>query len=345
MFQPVRQAVIMVGGPGTRLLPLTETRPKPVMPVLDRPFLKYLIDSMAVAGIKDVILACGCKSDILVKEIGDGSDMGVSIIYSDEDTPLGTGGAIKNLEDRLDKVFVAANGDTLTSVDIGAQIEEHIRSGARVTLSLSYVEDPSSSGVTVTDGTGRVTAFQEKPKKEEALSHMVNSGVYVVDRDVLRYIPERTFYDFSKQLFPLLLEKGERIQGHRARGIWVDIGKPMDLIRMNLVMAERLFRGYDFSAQLRDCSVKGDFYIGRGSSMTSSKAEDVVILERSDISDAQISRSLIMKGCTVKGAEIRNSVVGERCTINKGCTVTGSVLRDGTFLAEGSTVSGKGGKV
>ena len=210
MSSEVRQAVIMVGGKGTRLLPLTLTRPKPAMPVLDKPFLKYLIESMADAGIEEIFLACGYKSDVLAHAIGDGSDMGVRIIYSDEDTPLGTGGAIKRLEDRLDPVFLAANGDTLTSVDIAAQIREHFESGAAVTDSLSEVDDPSQAGVVRIDGDGRVLEFQDKPKREEACSNLVNSGVYVVDKKVLEYIPKDTFYDFSKDLFPLLIEKGER---------------------------------------------------------------------------------------------------------------------------------------
>ncbi|AGI47076.1 Nucleoside-diphosphate-sugar pyrophosphorylase involved in lipopolysaccharide biosynthesis/translation initiation factor 2B, gamma/epsilon subunits (eIF-2Bgamma/eIF-2Bepsilon) [Thermoplasmatales archaeon BRNA1] len=343
MSPEVRQAVIMVGGLGTRLLPLTETRPKPAMPVLDRPFLKYLIDSIARAGIEEVILACGYKSDILAKEIGDGSDMGVRILYSDEDTPLGTGGAIKSLEDRLDDVFVAANGDTLTSVDVGAQIEEHFSSGAMVTVSLSEVEDPSSSGVAVIDSEGRITAFQEKPKREEALSHLVNSGLYVVDKRVLRYIPEKSFYDFSKELFPLLLEKGERMQGHMARGIWIDIGKPLDLIRMNLTMAERLYPGQDWSGRVTESDVKGTFYIGEGSEFSHSASSDSVVSEGCTIKESKLSGSFIMKGSCIEGATVVRSIVGEGCIIKNGSVVTDSVLRDGTVLEAGSVTVGRMG--
>ncbi|MDY7060609.1 MAG: NDP-sugar synthase, partial [Methanomethylophilus alvi] len=270
MSSEVRQAVIMVGGKGTRLLPLTLTRPKPAMPVLDKPFLKYLIESMADAGIEEIFLACGYKSDVLAHAIGDGSDMGVRIIYSDEDTPLGTGGAIKRLEDRLDPVFLAANGDTLTSVDIAAQIREHFESGAAVTDSLSEVDDPSQAGVVRIDGDGRILEFQDKPKREEACSNLVNSGVYVVDKKVLGYIPKDTFYDFSKDLFPLLIEKGERLQGHMAKGVWVDIGRPHDLIRMNLVMADRLYRGHDWSDSAEDSVLDGTVYLGDGTVVRSS---------------------------------------------------------------------------
>ena len=142
MVGKVRQAVVMVGGKGTRLLPLTETKPKIILPVADRPCLWYLLRSLAKAGIEEVILACGYKSEQMRDAIGDGSDLGISIVYSYEDEPLGTGGAMKLVEDRLDDVFVAANGDVFASIDVSAEIEEHIRSEAFVTIALTPVENP-----------------------------------------------------------------------------------------------------------------------------------------------------------------------------------------------------------
>ena len=334
MSSEVRQAVIMVGGKGTRLLPLTLTRPKPAMPVLDKPFLKYLIESMADAGIEEIFLACGYKSDVLAHAIGDGSDMGVRIIYSDEDTPLGTGGAIKRLEDRLDPVFLAANGDTLTSVDIAAQIREHFESGAAVTDSLSEVDDPSQAGVVRIDGDGRILEFQDKPKREEACSNLVNSGVYVVDKKVLEYIPNDTFYDFSKDLFPLLIEKGERLQGHMAKGVWVDIGRPHDLIRMNLVMADRLYRGHDWSDSAEDSVLDGTVYLGDGTVVRSSKVSESVISKGCDVRSSYLSGTFVMGACRIDGARVENSILGEGCVLKKGCLVVDSVLKDGTVVDE-----------
>ena len=334
MSSEVRQAVIMVGGKGTRLLPLTLTRPKPAMPVLDKPFLKYLIESMADAGIEEIFLACGYKSDILAHAIGDGSDMGVRIIYSDEDTPLGTGGAIKRLEDRLDPVFLAANGDTLTSVDIAAQIREHFESGAAVTDSLSEVDDPSQAGVVRIDGDGRILEFQDKPKREEACSNLVNSGVYVVDKKVLEYIPKDTFYDFSKDLFPLLIEKGERLQGHMAKGVWVDIGRPHDLIRMNLVMADRLYRGHDWSDSAEDSVLDGTVYLGDGTVVRSSKVSESVISKGCDVRSSYLSGTFVMEACRIDGARVENSILGEGCVLKKGCLVVDSVPKDGTVVDE-----------
>ena len=334
MSSEVRQAVIMVGGKGTRLLPLTLTRPKPAMPVLDKPFLKYLIESMADAGIEEIFLACGYKSDVLAHAIGDGSDMGVRIIYSDEDTPLGTGGAIKRLEDRLDPVFLAANGDTLTSVDIAAQIREHFESGAAVTDSLSEVDDPSQAGVVRIDGDGRILEFQDKPKREEACSNLVNSGVYVVDKKVLEYIPKDTFYDFSKDLFPLLIEKGERLQGHMAKGVWVDIGRPHDLIRMNLVMADRLYRGHDWSDSAEDSVLDGTVYLGDGTVVRSSKVSESVISKGCDVRSSYLSGTCVMGACRIDGARVEDLGLGEGCVLKKGCLVVDSVLKDGTVVDE-----------
>lgn len=340
MQSEVRQAVIMVGGKGTRLLPLTLTRPKPAMPVLDKPFLKYLIESMVSAGIEEIFLACGYKSDVLAQSIGDGSDMGIRIIYSDEETPLGTGGAIKKLEDRLDPVFVAANGDTLTSADIAAQIREHLSSGAMVTVSLSEVDDPSHYGVVRIDGAGRILEFQEKPKREEAFSNLVNSGVYVVDRRCLAHIPENSFFDFSKEMFPLLIAEGERLQGHMAKGIWIDIGRPHDLIRMNLVMAGRLYSGHDWSSKASDSDISGAVYIGEGSSVGSSSISESVISKRCVVMSSDLKGSLVMEGCCVRGAYVENSILGAGCVLGKGCRVVDSVLGDGTVVDAGQNIDG-----
>lgn len=195
MRQIVKQAVILVGGLGTRLMPLTINRPKPTMPVLDEPFVNYLIKSLSKANITDIIMACGYKPDILAKFVGNGKDMGVNITYIVEDTPLGTAGAIKNLESILDPVFVCANGDTLNFLDVSSVIETHFRLDARLTISMAQVEDPSNSGVLVVNDNGYVKHFQEKPNKEDALSNNVSTGLYVMNREILEFVPNDTFFD------------------------------------------------------------------------------------------------------------------------------------------------------
>ena len=182
------------------------------------------------------------------------------------------------------------------------------------------------------DGDGRILEFQDKPKREEACSNLVNSGVYVVDKKVLEYIPKDTFYDFSKDLFPLLIEKGGRLQGHMAKGVWVDIGRPHDLIRMNLVMADRLYRGHDWSDSAEDSVLDGTVYLGDGTVVRSSKVSESVISKGCDVFSSEISGSFMMNGCNVTNAYVENSILGEGCILKEGCKVTNSVLRDGTVV-------------
>lgn len=257
----VRQAVIMVGGRGTRLRPLTETRPKPALPVLDVPLICYLLRSFAAAGIRKVFLACGYRSGYLEKAVGDGTDMGLEIEYSVEDTPLGTGGAMKLLEPALDDVFCAANGDTFADLDLRGLIDDHFRTGASVTMALTRTENPTEAGIVRVEEDGRISEFKEKPRPEEVFSDLINAGVYVVDRDVLSMVPEDTFFDFNRDLFPLIMSGGGRLQGRPLEGLWMDVGRPRDLLRANLLVA----------------SEKGR-YTGEGSAVTGSVLRDTVVL-------------------------------------------------------------------
>lgn len=341
MADKIRQAVILVGGFGTRLLPLTRTRPKPVMPVLDRPFLHYLIQSMAEAGITEVILACGYKSDVLAEKLGNGQDLGITISYVDEDTPLGTAGAIKNIESRLDPVFVASNGDTLNFVDVKSQIETHLNTGADVTLSLSEMEDVSSYGVVVMDDTGRITAFQEKPKPGEEISHMVNTGLYVMNRSILSFVPENTFFDLSKDLYPILLKEKKKMQGHPAKGIWIDIGKPHDLIMMNQVMADTLYKNKDWNGFADNSMITGSSYIGKESTLDSSVLTDSIISRGCTVKDSKLKGTLIMERCTIQKADISNSIVGEGCVIDEGSKITDCVLGDNVVVGPGTQLEGQ----
>ena len=341
MADKIRQAVILVGGFGTRLLPLTRTRPKPVMPVLDRPFLHYLIQSMAEAGITEVILACGYKSDVLAEKLGNGQDLGITISYVDEDTPLGTAGAIKNIESRLDPVFVASNGDTLNFVDVKSQIETHLNTGADVTLSLSEMEDVSSYGVVVMDDTGRITAFQEKPKPGEEISHMVNTGLYVMNRSILSFVPENTFFDLSKDLYPILLKEKKKMQGHPAKGIWIDIGKPHDLIMMNQVMADTLYKNRDWNGFADNSMITGSSYIGKESTLDSSVLTDSIISRGCTVKDSKLKGTLIMEKCTIQKADISNSIVGEGCVIDEGSKITDCVLGDNVVVRPGTQLEGQ----
>lgn len=331
-----RQAVVMVGGKGTRLLPLTETRPKIILPVADRPCLWYLLRSLAVGGVEEVILACGYKSDLMRAAIGDGSDLGLDIQYSYEDEPLGTGGAMKLVEDRLDDTFVAVNGDVFVSMDVSGEIETHLRTGAAVTIALTHVDNPCEFGIARVDEDLRITEFKEKPKPEEVFSDLINAGVYVLQKDVLADVPAGTFYDFSKDLVPRLMAEGRRIQGYEVDGIWMDVGRPRDLLRANLAIADAEYAGRDWKAP--GCAIDGAFYMGRGSSVNGCRLTDCAVLEGSSVKASDLDRVLVMEGCEVHGAKMRNVILGRGCRVGKGAEITDAVLADGTVVGPGETV-------
>ncbi len=332
----VRQAVVMVGGKGTRLLPLTETRPKIILPVADRPCLWYLLRSLAMGGIKEVILACGYKSELMRRTIGDGSDLGLSIEYSYEDEPLGTGGAMKLVEDRLDDTFVAANGDVFASIDVSGEIEIHQRTGAAVSIALTPVENPCEFGIARVDDEMRITEFKEKPKPEEVFSNLINAGVYVLQKDVLADVPKNTFYDFSKDLVPRLMSEGRRIQGYQVDGIWMDVGRPRDLLRANLAIADAEYADRDWKAP--GCALDGSIYMGPGASAHGSRLTDTVILSQASVRSSNLNRVLVMDGCEINGADLTNVILGEGCRVGKGAKVSNSVLADGTVVKPGEVL-------
>lgn len=337
----IRQAVIMVGGKGTRLRPLTETRPKPVLPVLDKPCLMYLIESMANAGIDDVILACGYKSEKLVAEIGDGRDLGIRISYSYEDEPLGTAGAIKLIEDRLDGTFIAANGDVFADIDVTKEMDIHRRTGAAVTLALTPVENPCEFGIARVEEDGRISEFREKPKPEEVFSNLINAGVYVLEKRIMSQIPQGKAFDLSKELIPILMSLGERIQSYRLEGSWRDVGRPSDLLGANLDMAAKRYGDKEWTGErFSGSGIKKPFYAGPDAVLKGSAAESSVILKGSRVLNSNLKSTLIMWNCSIDSAEISGSILGEGCKIGKGSVITDSVLGDGTVVKPNSEIRG-----
>lgn len=333
----VKQAVVMVGGRGTRLAPLTDTRPKLVLPVVDRPCLWYLLRGLAQSGVKEVILACGYKADRIKEFMGDGSDSGldIHIDYSVETEPLGSGGAIKLVEDRLDDTFVAANGDVFMTSTVSDQIAFHKDVGADVTVSTTRVDDPCQYGTIIISDDGRVESFMEKPKPEEVKSNLINSGVYVINKDVVGLIPEG-FYDFSKDLLPKLLDLGRKVYTHPIDGLFIDAGRPSDLLRANLEIADEEYYGRDWKAP--GCAIDGTFYLGRGASVNGCRVTDVVISEGCNVVGSDLDRVLLMSGCNVHGAKLRNVILGEGCTVGKGAKISNAVLADGTVVKPGQEI-------
>ncbi len=219
------QALILVGGEGTRLRPLTSTMPKPVVPLVGQPFISYMLEWLRRHGIDDVILSCGFMADSMRTVLGDGAELGVRLRYIEEPKPLGTGGALKFAEALLDERFFMLNGDVLTDIDLTAQLRQHEQTGARATLALIPVEDPSAYGLVRRRPDCSVTEFVEKPGPEQIDTNLINAGAYILERDVLAGMaPAGSTISIEREVFPTLVDDG--LYGYEAGAYWLDIGTP-----------------------------------------------------------------------------------------------------------------------
>jgi mannose-1-phosphate guanylyltransferase/phosphomannomutase len=219
------RAVLMAGGSGTRLRPLTCDLPKPMVPVLNRPIAEHIVNLLKRHSITEVIATVHYLPDVMRDYFQDGSNFGVQMTYAvEEDQPLGTAGCVKNVSEMLDDTFLVISGDSITDFDLQEAIEFHKAKGSKATLVLTRVPNPIEFGVVITDEENRIVRFLEKPSSSEIFSDTVNTGTYILEPEVLEYLPENEESDFSKDLFPLLLEKGEPMFGYVADGYWCDVG-------------------------------------------------------------------------------------------------------------------------
>src|SRR5256885_11718681 len=220
------KGLILAGGKGTRLRPLTINTPKPVVPVANSPFLLYQVDLMRSAGIEDIILSLSYQPRKIEDLLKDGTDYGVRIRYAVEASPLGTGGAFKNAEEHIDSTSVVFNGDVLTSVDLAAVIAHHREKRAVATIVLTPVENPSAYGLVETTPDGWIQRFIEKPGPDEVTCNTINAGIYVLEPSVLKYMPKGEPYSFERGLFPTILEHKEPVLSFILDRYWIDIGTP-----------------------------------------------------------------------------------------------------------------------
>ena len=227
------KAVILVGGEGTRLRPLTYDTPKSMVPVLNRPFLEYTIAQLKKGQVEEIILAVSYLPELIQQYFGDGEGMGVKLRYSIEHSLLGTAGAVKNAERYLDGTFAVLNGDVFSDVDVADMLAFHRRKNAKATIALTRVDDTSAFGVVETDGEGKVIRFVEKPSPGQTTTNWINAGVYILDPEVLEHVPSGSHYMFEKGLFPLLLELGEPVYGYPFSGYWLDMGTPGKYLQLN----------------------------------------------------------------------------------------------------------------
>jgi mannose-1-phosphate guanylyltransferase len=315
------QAIVLVGGEGTRLRPLTATVPKPALTLVDRPFLAYMIEWLARHGVSEVVLACGFLPDVLREAlVGEEERAGVRIRYVVEPEPLGTAGAIRFAADalggELEDRFLALNGDVLTDLDLTALLRAHAERDARATIALHPVEDSSAFGLVHSGPEGEVLQFLEKTG--EAAPGEVNAGMYVLERSALDLIPPGESVSIERDVFPRLV--GDGLHGLLLEGYWVDIGTPE-----------------------RYLEASWDILEGRVETGVAPTAPGIVAAADAEVAaGASVGpRAVLGPGCRVgAGAEVRESVLLDGCEVGEGARVSGSILSPGASVPAGARVEG-----
>ncbi len=313
------KAIILVGGQGTRMRPLTDHLPKNIVPLCGTPFLTYQIEYLKKVGIKEIVFSLGYRPTDIRKVYGDGRRLKVKIHYVVEKEPLGTAGAIKNAEKLVaGHQVVVLNGDILTDIPLKKMIATHRKNNNIATLGLFRVEDPTAYGLVLLDSKGQITRFLEKPTAEEAVTDTINAGVYVFEPAVFRYIPEGQNYSAERGLFPGLLAAKERFGGFVWKGYWQDIGTP----RKYLTTQWDVLNG-SFKVMAPFQTKRNKVYLGKGV-----KIGKGVLLK---------GPALLEEGCVIgDGAEILPyAVLGKKCVIGKNSVVSKSVLWDRTQVGNG----------
>jgi mannose-1-phosphate guanylyltransferase len=311
------QALVLVGGEGTRLRPLTSTLPKPVVPLAGRPFIVHMLSWLRGHGVDEVILACGFLPDQMRDELGDGEGLGLRLHYVVEPEPLGTGGALKFAESLLDDRFFMLNGDVLSDMDLTEQLAQHEATGARATLALTGVEDPSAYGLVRRHDDRSVREFVEKPRPDQIDTNLINAGAYILQRSVLDVIAAGRSVSIEREVFPALVGAG--LYGYEAPGYWLDIGTP-----------DRYLQG---TFDILDGSVKTD--IG-----TAVAAAGGVLADGADLLGTVSGPVLIGRGTTVAGGASVGpyAAIGAGARIASGARVERSVLLDHVEVGEGAVV-------
>src|SRR5438552_11104743 len=253
------KAVVMAGGEGTRLRPRTSNQPKPMVPIVGKPCMEHILELLKQHGLSEVIVTVAFLPQAIRGYFGDGESLGMKVGYSVEESPLGTAGSVRLAADQLDETFLVISGDALCDIDLTALIDFHKEKGAAVTIGLKSVDNPLEFGIVVTDEDGRIERFLEKPSWGQVFSDTINTGIYVMEPEALSHVPADGPYDFSTQLFPLLLEMGRPLYGHVCGGYWQDIGNLDQYRQANFDALDEKVR-----LNIPGIRLRGNIWIGEG---------------------------------------------------------------------------------
>jgi mannose-1-phosphate guanylyltransferase/phosphomannomutase len=347
----------MAGGQGTRLRPLTSNQPKPMLPIVGRPMMEHVLQLLHEHGSTEVVATVQFLASVIRTYFGDGSDLGIELAYATENEPLGTAGSVKNAEPLLEDTFLVISGDHVTDVDLSAAADFHKERGAAATVILKHAENPLEFGIVIVDDDGRIERFLEKPGWGEVFSDTINTGIYVLEPEVLEYIPPGEEFDFAKDLFPLLLDKGLPLYGHVADGYWADVGHLEAYLEVHRDILDRKLRIRPSGFEL-----EGGVWLGEGAEIDPRATVEgpVYVGDNSRVEDGATVRdhTVLGKGVVIKGgaflhravvhdnayvgstASLRGCVLGKNADVKHGARLEeGVVVSDGSYVGEGAVLS------
>lgn len=350
------KAVVMAGGSGSRLRPLTIARPKALVPVVNKPVLAYILELLKRHGFEEVVITVQHLADQIQDHFGDGNHLGLTIHYSVEEVPLGTAGSVRQARQFLDDTFLVISGDAITDIDLGAVIRFHRARQALATVTLYHVSNPLDYGVVVTEPDGRVVRFFEKPNWGQVISDTVNTGIYVLEPEVLDWLEPNRSYDFSQDVLPLLLKRGAPLYGYIADGYWCDIGTLPAYMRATADVLEGKVRYVDLGRHqgggiwvgqgveiAPDAALFGPIYLGDEVKVKEGTilygpvvVRDHTMLDRR----SQLERAVVWNNCYIgESCEIRGAVVGSQCNIKaKSVVLEGAVIGDNSLIGRGAVI-------
>ncbi len=331
------KAVIMAGGEGTRLRPLTCNRPKPMVPIVNKPVMEHIIELLKKYNITDIAVTLQYLPDLIRDYFGDGSEFGVKLRYFVEKTPMGTAGSVKNAEEFLDDTFIVISGDALTDINLSKAIDYHIKKQSLATLVLKKVDIPLEYGVVVTDDEGRIIRFLEKPSWGEVFSDTVNTGIYILSPEVLGFFNKNEVFDFSKDLFPILLKENKPMYGYITDEYWCDIGDLRAYWQANMDVLDRKVDVHIPGTQIRE-----KVWIGDGTTI-----EDGAVIEGPCLigSNTRVKSNAMLGSYCIIGdnniisehSSIKKSVIWKGCNIDKNVEIRGTVICNKVILKEHSS--------
>jgi mannose-1-phosphate guanylyltransferase len=338
--------VILAGGQGTRLRPLTSTVPKPIVPLVDRPFISFMLEWLRAHAVDDVIMSCGFLATSIREVLGDGSELGIRLRFVEEPEPRGTAGALKLAEPMLDERFLMLNGDVLTDIDLSSQIAQHERSGASATLALVPVADPSAYGVVILEADRSVRDFVEKPSAGQVQSNLISAGAYVLQRELLELVPPDRNVSIEREVWPQLVGNG--LYGYPSKSYWLDIGTPerylqgtFDIIEGNVETALRERLGSERLALDARAQVNGRVIppavLGSGVRVAEGAQVGSLVVLGPDVSvgaASRLERAVVLAGSEIgEGCELRDCIIAPGCRVGARTQISG-----GAVLGEGVSV-------